>query len=169
MSPPPAPESDYLKTLLPLITAGFGALIGYLIRAFESRKAEVLTRIEDAVAEISAIQLVAGQYWSRNTVDIKNESEDLLQEVEIVGRLHSLNLLVEDLATFLHSSHMAVVRSLITELRQGISGGDFAAPGGHRALPSPLAIAFRTCAHLTLELRRAGRRYNRKLWRVDRS
>ena len=88
---------------MPLLAAILGALLGYWARGLEGRKTELLDRIDDAVTEATSIQAVAAQYWSKQSPSKEGEGDWLAQEGEILGRLHMLNLMIEDLCPYFKS------------------------------------------------------------------
>jgi hypothetical protein len=153
-----------LLGLLPVVTALLGAFVGYWLRGFESRKSEVMARIGEAIEEVGQIEEVACGYWARDSEETPARADDLRCEGEILGRLHSLSLMIEDLAPHLDPTGIAEIGRRLRELRQQATGQDFAASNGHRARSGAISGCFRASGHLKSQFRRAGRQFNAQIF-----
>jgi hypothetical protein len=144
----------------------FGGLLGYYLRGLEGQKAEVLARVADIVEEVGKFQESSARYWARDSQNGNNKTDSIRDEGEILGRIHSINLQVESLETMMDPHRLITIRSLVRELRQLSTGGEFASPDGHRPHASIVNGCFQTGAALQNELRRGGREYSRRMIRL---
>jgi hypothetical protein len=141
----------------PLASSLIALGIGYWLRGHEVRRTEILARVDDAVKEIAAAVTAGQKYWSRDASP-DTDDEDLGLQSEIVGRLHTVNLLVADIANSLPEDENDRLGARLTLLRQTLTGGN-SGKADRRAEGIRLQAAFTESASFTVALRSAGRRF----------
>lgn len=157
--PPPVDSApiEIFRTLLPLVAAVVGALFGFYLRGIEARRDELSDRVDDVVAEVHCLQDANKLYWSKSRQREERNHEDLASEGEMTGRLHIINLMVEDLSSLLKDAHLAELRASVVDLRQSTTGGSFAAERGRDADTRAIQSGYRSGHELILRLRRTRR------------
>ena len=155
------PVIDYLdlvKTASAVFSPFVGAILGYWFRGWELRKSERVERTNEICKELEVLCSVACQYWCRDTISSPNPDIDIAQEAEIQGRVHSINVLTEDVIEGLNSKTASQIRLSVIDLRQAITGADFASVRGHGRSATAISRTFVTTASLRTLLRRGFRR-----------
>lgn len=151
----------YVQPFLPvlggLLGAFFGAVLAFWLRGFETKYNELGDRVDDVVDQIHKLQDACLAYWSRDVVGSRSDN-DRAQEGEILGRVHAINIMVEDLVGLIRETRQQELRAAVIDLRQSVSSGDFASDVGRKASPLAIQGGFRAGIELVIRLRRAHRK-----------
>lgn len=152
---------SYVQPFIPLLGgllgAFFGSILAFWLRGFETKHKELGDRVDDVVGQIHKLQEVCLNYWSREVSGLRG-NDDRAQEGEILGRVHAINIMVEDLVGLIKEARQAELRAAVIDLRQSVSSGDFASDNGRKANPLAIQSCFRAGVELMIRLRRVHRK-----------
>ena len=149
-----------LTYIVPPLAATVGAVLGYILRGFENRRGEIYDRVNDIVSNVTKLQEVSTAYWSKTRAETHRDHEDLASEGEIMGRVHAINMMIEDIAPLIKQDAAAALRSSVVDLRMAVTGGKFASDAGRVAEPQAIQSGFRAGYELITRLRKTSRRKN---------
>jgi hypothetical protein len=144
----PAELFEYGKLILPVL----GVWIGFWLRGFENRAAVLQARVDDIIDETVKLVEAGSLYWRRDTTSAPKDAEDIALEAEIQGRSHAINELFEVIAASFRIDPTTQVRSCIVELRQSLTGRDFAALSGHVSSGQAISQAYTISSRLRVKL-----------------
>lgn len=154
--------SDLLKVAVALATVWFG----FWLRGFESYASLLGLRVDEVVEEVNKVVDAGSNYWRRDTTGSAKDADDIALEAEIQGRIHSVNELFENISKFLSQEHCGNVRRLIVDLRQTLTGRDFASVKGHDSSGLSISQSFSIAAQLRVELQLCLQKRKRVLLRL---
>lgn len=154
----PAPGWDFVKYLFTLLFPFVTAWFGFFLRGFEVNNGHLKDKLSDIRDELEKLVDAGGLYWRKNSIETPQPEEDVALEAEILGRVHAVNSLFEDVSHRFDNAKADLIRTLISELRQALTGADFAADLGHMASSSAISRSFVAAAQLRVQLQVTNRR-----------
>lgn len=119
--------------MIPLITFGLGVFFTLFTGVIRSRVSSDVSSIAELTADISRVEELAVEYWSRGGRD----DEDLVLEARIHGALNATRYFEADRICGMHKLEF---RGLDAELAEEITGGAFETSGKAIDLPRITAI-----------------------------